>query len=446
MARILHAVSLLVIGGAIGALLASGNADDPSSIVRQAATGDASASTASGFVSASAAGTVAAPKIEATQVVYVGTHQAMSARAVDVADVSLAKRAVLKPVRLVQAAGRMTDAQPPLPVMRPIPVRARDAEKAAASRQSPAEAKLVDSIQRELQRVGCYTGNLDGDWGPDTRRAMRAFNERVNASLPTDRPDYILLTLLQGHAAKACGVACPAGQELADGKCLPRAVIAEQRRRLLTEKPEGAQLPRAAVAVASGPSELELKRAEDERQRIADAEARRRAEAEDRAARVQAERAARAAALEKTRSAAEARRRAEIAALAARAARRAAAAARPVARAAVPVTTGALATAPPPLPARPSPAFRERLASRSDITVDRESAKPARHVATHREHHRRPKGARYVGQFMPPPTFRVGRLPAMRARGDRGYSYVSRPQRRRVNPQLIFRELQHTMP
>jgi hypothetical protein len=56
---------------------------------------------------------------------------------------------------------------------------------------------------------------------------MRAFMERVNATLPIEDPDYILLTLVQGHATQACGVGCPSGQTSSEsGRCLPNAVVA----------------------------------------------------------------------------------------------------------------------------------------------------------------------------------------------------------------------------
>ena len=69
-----------------------------------------------------------------------------------------------------------------------------------------AQVDLARDLQRELKRVGCYDGDADGDWKTASRRAMSEFLAKVNASLPVDRPDYILLTLLQGHANRACGV------------------------------------------------------------------------------------------------------------------------------------------------------------------------------------------------------------------------------------------------
>ena len=91
--------------------------------------------------------------------------------------------------------------------------------------------ELIRNLQRELKRVGCYQGEVDGDWGSGSRRAMSTFTERVNASLPFDEPDYILLTMVQGHAAQACGKTCPAGQSISDGKCVPAAVVAQATRR-----------------------------------------------------------------------------------------------------------------------------------------------------------------------------------------------------------------------
>lgn len=89
-------------------------------------------------------------------------------------------------------------------------------------------ASLARALQRELQRVGCYDGEISGNWSTSTRMAMKAFTDRVNASLPTDAPDYILLSLVQRHEGKACGTSCPTGQLLSDeGRCVPSAVLAK---------------------------------------------------------------------------------------------------------------------------------------------------------------------------------------------------------------------------
>ena len=82
-------------------------------------------------------------------------------------------------------------------------------------------------LQKELKRVGCYAGELNGVWTTSTRRAMQAFIDRVNAVLPIDQPDGILLALVQGHPGKVCGAPCPAGQGLSrDTQCVPNAILA----------------------------------------------------------------------------------------------------------------------------------------------------------------------------------------------------------------------------
>jgi hypothetical protein len=57
---------------------------------------------------------------------------------------------------------------------------------------------------------------------------MQTFTERVNAVLPIDQPDGILLALVQGHPDKVCGISCPAGQSLSHFlQCVPNALLAQ---------------------------------------------------------------------------------------------------------------------------------------------------------------------------------------------------------------------------
>ncbi len=65
---------------------------------------------------------------------------------------------------------------------------------------------LIREVQKELKRVGCYEGRINGAWTPDTRRAMRDFTGRVNAVLPVDKPDPVLLALVKSHQEGICDV------------------------------------------------------------------------------------------------------------------------------------------------------------------------------------------------------------------------------------------------
>jgi hypothetical protein len=88
---------------------------------------------------------------------------------------------------------------------------------------------LAQQLQRELARVGCYDGEINGAWTPATRRALKAFMDRVNAALPTDAPDRIQLALVEAARERVCGAACPAGETLTEGRCIPNVVLAGRK-------------------------------------------------------------------------------------------------------------------------------------------------------------------------------------------------------------------------
>jgi hypothetical protein len=99
-------------------------------------------------------------------------------------------------------------------------------------RVPPDRASLTRELQQELRRAGCYHGELNGIWTPASRKAMKAFTDRVNATLPVEDPDYILLSLIQAHEGESCGKPCPPKQGLSeDGRCLPTAVLAHVAKR-----------------------------------------------------------------------------------------------------------------------------------------------------------------------------------------------------------------------
>src|SRR5262245_21293185 len=93
---------------------------------------------------------------------------------------------------------------------------------------APSDAlTLAREIQLQLRRVGCYQGAISGVWSPAVIGAMKAFADHVNAILPVEHPDIILLALVQNHRGSACGASCSTGQARAgDGRCLPQVLMA----------------------------------------------------------------------------------------------------------------------------------------------------------------------------------------------------------------------------
>ncbi|HRN89168.1 peptidoglycan-binding domain-containing protein [Hyphomicrobium sp.] len=134
-----------------------------------------------------------------------------------------------------------------------IPVKTKPAGEAQ-------KALLARDIQRELQRVGCYVGEIDGIWGAGSQRAVIAFMERVNAILPVDEPDVFMLSLLATESNAVCGTTCPHGQVLsAGGRCLPTTLLAhddglEPR---LTRGPALASRPHRGASEAAAAQETD---------------------------------------------------------------------------------------------------------------------------------------------------------------------------------------------
>mgnify|MGYP001304260573 FL=1 len=100
-----------------------------------------------------------------------------------------------------------------------------------------AERDLAQRLQAQLRRVGCYRGALDGDWDKRSQRAMMRFTERINAELPVDQPDYILLMLLETYEDRACGQICGAGRSPdANGRCRSTEILASADIAAITAK------------------------------------------------------------------------------------------------------------------------------------------------------------------------------------------------------------------
>src|SRR5262249_39968327 len=95
------------------------------------------------------------------------------------------------------------------------PRRAAPAEPAAVG--PGGRDGLLRALQRQLRRGGCHPGGLDGTGGDAPKKAMRAFLVDINASLPVEHPDDILLRLLRGQERRVCHAACPEEWATAEG-------------------------------------------------------------------------------------------------------------------------------------------------------------------------------------------------------------------------------------
>ena len=118
------------------------------------------------------------------------------------------------------------------PVIVTLQPRSRNAPAARTTAIPRDRDSLARELQKELRRVGCYEGELNGVWTPATRRAMKTFTDRVNATLPVEEPDAVLFAMVQSQQDRVCGKPCPIDQGFSeDGRCLPNAILAKAARK-----------------------------------------------------------------------------------------------------------------------------------------------------------------------------------------------------------------------
>jgi hypothetical protein len=114
---------------------------------------------------------------------------------------------------------------PPRPATGP----GQSVEAQAALPRTSDRSGLVRELHKELKRVGCYDGDLNGAWSSASRQAMRRFTQSVNAKLPIEEPDVVGLKLVQSHAQSVCS-ACPADQRETHGACAQSAATTQPTR------------------------------------------------------------------------------------------------------------------------------------------------------------------------------------------------------------------------
>jgi hypothetical protein len=131
------------------------------------------------------------------------------------------------------------------------------------SKDGATRFELTRDLQRGLKKAGCYGGEINGRWTNSTKAAMAAFMTRVNATLPAEKPDYVLLSLVEAHDGAVCTAECPSGQARGkSGQCIPQAVIArveqapERRRSTLTVASKQTAKQRQQAVAAAAPEKL----------------------------------------------------------------------------------------------------------------------------------------------------------------------------------------------
>jgi uncharacterized caspase-like protein len=88
------------------------------------------------------------------------------------------------------------------------------------------QADLVKSVQTELRRVGCFTGNADGEWNAVSQRSLTLFNRRAGTKLDVKQASLDTLDAIKQKQSRVCPLTCEHGFE-ADGDHCSKIVCRE---------------------------------------------------------------------------------------------------------------------------------------------------------------------------------------------------------------------------
>ena len=96
----------------------------------------------------------------------------------------------------------------------------------AALAAGPPQADVTKSVQSELRRVGCLTGNADGNWSNSSQRSLSQFNRYAGTRLDTKVASVDTLDTIKLKSSRVCPLVCEHGFQ-ADGDRCSKIVCAE---------------------------------------------------------------------------------------------------------------------------------------------------------------------------------------------------------------------------
>ena len=128
-------------------------------------------------------------------------------------------------------------------------------------RPPPDPHELTRSLQVELQRVGCFNGDVNGKFDDATKSAWHRFIKLTSISKPDDVSSDAI-NAVQGIHRRVCPLVCPHGKHAEGEVCVanappPNAAIPPPRAaapKAATARATSAPTPRAAAPAPSAQS------------------------------------------------------------------------------------------------------------------------------------------------------------------------------------------------
>jgi hypothetical protein len=101
----------------------------------------------------------------------------------------------------------------------PAPAEKHKAVNVAALTAGTPQADITKSVQAELRRVGCLTGNADGNWNSASQRSLTLFNRYAGTKLDTKVASVDTLDTIKLKSARVCPLGCEHGFKPEGDRC-----------------------------------------------------------------------------------------------------------------------------------------------------------------------------------------------------------------------------------
>jgi uncharacterized caspase-like protein len=101
----------------------------------------------------------------------------------------------------------------------PAPADKDKAVTVAALAAGPPQADVTQSVQAELRRVGCLTGNADGNWNSTSQRSLTLFNRHAGTRLDTKVASVDTLDTIKLKSSRVCPLVCEHGFKAEGDRC-----------------------------------------------------------------------------------------------------------------------------------------------------------------------------------------------------------------------------------
>jgi uncharacterized caspase-like protein len=89
-----------------------------------------------------------------------------------------------------------------------------------AKSDGPAPQDIPRLLQSELRRVGCKTGEIEGEWSASSRRALSSFNDNAGTKFDVRLASLDALDAVRSKAGRICPLICDHGNKAFGEKCV----------------------------------------------------------------------------------------------------------------------------------------------------------------------------------------------------------------------------------